>query len=267
MAISSRDDYISAVKQRVIWTKTASITAVGAKQSQTMHLAGNPGGGTLAGSNATVGVLQTQGVAGGGYPLLKTFGGGAKAYLTRVEAWAPVAMNLNIYDVLLKMGTFAYNANVSSLTSVDISSRVPEGTDFRGLELWIEAVTAFTGIPVVTITYLDQDGNAGTTGATTIDSALIIGRMFQMPLASGDNGVKTITGITCGTASGGTFNVLIMRPLFKCRIPAANSQVGPFDLTQTGMPEVWQNSCLCALPEPDSTATSLPSVVLEIANK
>jgi len=262
MAIASRDDYIAAVKQRLTINKTASIAATAFQQTQNLQAAGNPGAGTLAGAGVN-GVIQTDATAG--YPIINAFTGGATGYLTRIEATAPVVMSITIADILWKGGTYPFNA-AQAVTSPSWSSRVPGGTDFTGLELWVEAVTAFTGIPAVTVAYTDQGGAGGTTGAVAATAALGIARQYQLPLASGDNGLQSITNVTCATATVGTFNVLVIRPLFRFRIPVAAYTMN-FDLTQTGMPQVFADSALQALIAPDSTATSTPYVALEIANK
>lgn len=146
-------------------------------------------------------------------------------------------------------------------------ARVPGGTDFKGLELWSEAVTAFTGNQVTTVTYIDQDGNAGaSTGAVGPGAAPIVGRMHNFPLAAGDCGLQGVTGVVGTTATAGTFNILVLRPLAKVRIPAANFLV-KLNLMDLGCPEVFADSALLALPTPDSTATSTPWVALEISNK
>jgi hypothetical protein len=265
MAINSPADYLAAKKQRLIIQKTASITAVANTQFQNFHQAGNPGAGTLAGTSTTTGVVPTDATAG--CPIINAFDGGAKGYLTNLEAWAPVAMNLMIYDCLWKAGAYAFNANTSGQSPTSYASRVPGGTDFTGLELWLEAVTAFTGNLSCAITYTDQDGNTGaSTGTVGTGAALIVGRMFNMPLASGDTGLQGVTGVVGSVASAGTFNVLVLRPLAKVRIPAANF-LQKLNLYDLGCPEVFADSALMALPTPDSTATSTPWVMLEISNK
>ncbi len=263
MAIATRDDYIGSVKQRVIINKTASIAATAFAQTQNLQAVGNPGAGTLAGTSTAAGVVQTDALAG--YPIINAFQGGALGYLTRIEASAPVVMDILIADILWKGGAYPFNA-AQAVTSPSWSTRVPGGTDFTGLELWVEAVTAFTGVPAVTVAYTDQGGAAGTTGSQAAPAALGIARQYQLPLASGDNGLQSITNVTCATATVGTFNVLVVRPLFRFRIPQA-AYVQTYDLTQTGMPQVFADSALQALISPDSTATSTPYVALEVANK
>ena len=219
MAITSLDTYLAATKQfTVVQKKSVSMTSVALMLTDVIAQSGQPGAGTLAGANATTGLVETDATAG--YPVINAFTG-TVGNLTRVSGYNSVPCTMILADVLLKMGTFAYNASASGLTTTSFSSRIPSGTDYKGLELWFIAVTAFTGNPVVTVTYLDQDGNAGTTGAFAPGYAPIVGRGFRMPLAAGDSGIRGITGVTCGTATVGTFNLLIVRPLVQMRIPVA----------------------------------------------
>jgi hypothetical protein len=262
MAITSLDTYLAATKQfPVVQKKSASMTSVALMLTDVIAQSGIPGAGTLAGTDATTGILQTDAIAG--YPTINAFGGSV-GYLTRVSGYNSVAGTIILADVLLKMGTFAYNASTSGLTSASISTRVP-ASSYQGLELWFIAVTAFTGNPVVTVTYLDQDGNAGTTGAFAPGYAPIVGRGFRMPLAAGDSGIRTITGVTCGTATVGTFNLMIVRPLVQMRIPYAGYREDR-DIYGTGCPQIYADSALGLFVIPDSTATGLPEFAFEIAN-
>lgn len=263
MAITSLDTYIASSKQIALQKKTASITAVAQMITSPHAAAGIPGAGTLAAGDTTVGVLQTDSVAG--YPPINTFGGGATGYITRVSGYNSVSGMLMLVDVLMKMGAFAYNAAASGLTSVSISGRVPGGTDYKGLEIWIEAVTAFTGNQSIAVTYLDQDGNAGTTGTISTGVAPIVGRCLKLPLAAGDSGVRTITGVTSTVSTAGTFNVMIVRPLQQMRIPVAGYSEQR-DLYGTGMPIIYDTSALGVFVRPDSTASGLPEWEIEIAN-
>jgi len=162
------------------------------------------------------------------------------------------------------MGTFTFNASVSGLTSADISARVP-ANGYGGLEIWIEAVTAHTGYQTITVTYLDGNGVARTTGAIATATAPKVGQVFRMPLAAAGYGVKTITGVTSAVSTAGTFNILIVRPLAYMRIPfIAYSESR--DLYGTGMPQIYEDSALAVFVRPDSTATGLPEWEIEIAN-
>ncbi len=260
--IITLDGYIGSAKQTIIHNKTATITAVAQMITSVGHLAGSAGTLTLAGTNATTGVLQTDALTG--YPAINAFGGSAAGYLSRIGGYWSVSGRLHLVDVLLKLGTFAFNAAVSGLTTVDISNRVPGGTDYSGCEIWLEQVTAMTGNQTIAVTYLDGAGDAQTTGTIATGVAPIVGRCLRLPLGNG-KGVRSITGVTSTISTVGTFNVLIVRPLHQMRIPFAGYSEQR-DLYGTGMPIVFADSALGIFVQPDSTATALPEWYIEIAN-
>jgi hypothetical protein len=264
MAITTRDGLIAAqaAAQRVRLLKTTSRTSVAAIPFSLFDLAGSPGAGVLAGTSTAAGVVPTDATAG--MPTINAFSGSA-GYLSRVEASSPVACRLAIYDLLFKAGAYTFNADVTLAAQPSYSSRVIGGTDYKGTELWIEAATAFTGNQTVQINYLDQDGNPGDTGVIATGVAPILGRMFRLPLATGDTGVQRIDRVRSSISTVGTFNALVMRKLWEGRIRISNDQIvhGP-DLT--GLPVLFADSALILVVTPDSTATSLPEVVVDVIN-
>ena len=265
MAITSLDGYLAAPKQRVLLQKTASRTAVAAQWFSVFDLAGNPGAGTLAGTSTTTGVVPTDATAG--TPTINAFGGGATGYLSLVDFGSSVACRVAVYDLLWKAGPYAFNANTSGNTPTSFLGRIPGGTaaDTAGkTEIWLEQVTAGTGTQNVAVTYLDEGGVSSTTG-TVATAANIVGRMWQLPLAAGDRGVSGITGVVGTTATAGTFNILVLRPLWsgRCRIANDGDTHG---LDKTGMPVVYADSALFAMIAADGTATGVPGLILEIAN-
>lgn len=262
MSIVSWDGFLAAAKQRIILQKTASRTSVAAVPFSVFDLAGSPGAGTLAGANTANGVVPTDATAG--CAIINAFAG-SKGYLTRFEYAAPVPMRITLHDMLFKAGAYAFNANTTLASQPSYSSRVPNGTDYSGTEIWIEAVTAFTGTPSFQINYLDEGGNAGDTGVVSAGAALTVGRMFRMPLAAGDSGVSQITQVRGTVATVGTFNVLVLRPLAAGRVAVANA--GDVQgLDRTGMIEVFADSALTLQITADSTATSTSEVLIDIAN-
>jgi hypothetical protein len=118
--------------------------------------------------------------------------------------------------------------------------------------------------------YTDQSGNAGATTATMSNTAaanLTIGRMYQLALASGDSGVSKIESVvvTTGGAAAGSFNVLVLRPLWSGRAVAANTG-DVHGLDRTGMPVVFADSALTLYVNADSTSSGLPELAVEIAS-
>lgn len=265
MAITSLDDYITSKKQTQVLYKSATAATLAAVMGYTVFdLAGNPGAGSLAAGNTAAGIVPTDALAG--YPIINAFDGGAKGYLSKVEFSSPVACRLTLYDRLFSAGAYAFNSDITLAAQPSYASRVPGGTDFNCLELWVEAVTAFTGTPSFQINYLDQDGNAGDTGVIAAPAALTIRRCFQLPLASGDSGIQRVDRVRCTVATAGTFNVNVLRPLWSGRVVMANFG-DVHDLLRTGLIEIFADSAIYLLVAADSTTSSTPCIHFEVANK
>lgn len=264
MTIASFDQYIAAPREVLNYTKTASRTAVAASPFSVFDLAGSPGAGTLAIGNTANGVVPTDTTAG--YPTIAAFGGGATGYLTRVEFSNTVASKLALYDCLFSCGAYAFNANTTLASQPSYVSRLPSVGGYSTTEIWVEAVTAFTGIPSVAVTYTNQSGTAGrSTGTVAAPAALIVGRMYRLPLQAGDIGVQSIQTIVGSVATAGTFNVHVMRRLWQGRVRIANDGA-VHDMLSTGAPILYDTSALRCIVTADGTATGNPDISFEIAN-
>lgn len=273
MAIVSLNDFIGSTKQTLSIFKGTTRTTVSNVWFSMFDIAGTPGAGTLAGTSTAAGVVPTDATAG--CPPI-TFSTGT-GYLSAVDFGSTVASRLMLADMLFKAGAFSYAAGTTSLsTQPSYSSRVPGGTDYTGTQIWIEVSTAFaTGNNwKVEVTYTDQDNNAGaTTGAqpaTALAAAgLTIGKMLQLPLASGDSGVRKIesvivtNGATAMTA--GAFNVLVLRPLWQGRIVSVNGG-DSHGMDRTGLPIVYNDSAIISMVNADSTSSGTYEILADIAS-
>lgn len=262
MTISTLDGYIASSKQILCIQRSGARTTQAGLWFQTFDLAGKPGAGTLAGTSTTTGVVPTDATAG--CPPINAFGVGATGYISQVEYGNTVACRMRIYDMLWKGGAYAFNANTSGNTPASYSSRVPN-SDYSQCELWYEQVTAGTGIQSVNVTYNDQDGTSSSTGAFSIGTTGIVGRMHQIPLAAGDSGIQGVTGVTGSTATAGTFNLLVLRPVWTGRVRIANDG-GSHGLDMCAMPEVYDDSALIVAVAADSTSSGVIDIRLTIAN-
>ena len=261
MSISTLDGYIGAAKQVITWNKTTARTTVAAIPFSLFDVAGNPGAGTLSAGNTANGIVPTDATAG--YPAVNSFGG-AIGYLSKVTFASPVACRFAIYDRVFSAGAYSFNSNVTLASQPSYSARLP-GTDYKGLELWLEAVTAFTGNQSIAVTYTDQDGNASaTTGTIATGVAPIIGRMLRLNLAAGDSGIQKVDSVVSSVATVGTFNVHVMRKLWEGRVPVANSG-DTHDMLKTGLPQIYDTSALFVMVTADSTSSSTPTCDMEIA--
>lgn len=264
MAILSSADYLAAQRQRAIITKTATRTAVAATPFSVFDVAGVPGAGALAGTNTASGIVPTDNDVG--YPTLLSFDAGATGNVTRLAFSSNIACRLSLYDRLFVAGAYAYNANVTLSNQPSFASRLPNG-NFRNTELWVEFVTASTGNSAITITYTNQDGVAGRTTSMTLP-AQTVGRCTQLPFATGDIGIQRIESVTCGTATAGTFNVMILRSLLADGVRVRSNNDGDtFDMSKTGLLPIMDSAALYLMVTPDSTNTGLPSLTMEISSK
>lgn len=264
MAISSLDQFIAAASQRLILIKTASRSSVAAIPFSVFDLAGSPGAGVLSGTNTTAGVVPTNATAG--FPAINPFGGGATGYIGGVTFGNAQASRLRVFDLLWKGGAYAFNAAVTLSAQPSYASRVLGGTDFTNTEIWLEAVTAFTGLQSITVTYTNQDGETGRTkGTIATGVAPAVGRMLQLPLQAGDTGVQKIESVTSTVSTAGTFNVLVMRRLWEGRCRLANDG-DVHDLLKTGMPQIFADSALFLQVIADGASTGIPELQLEIVN-
>jgi hypothetical protein len=222
-------------------------------------IAGSPGAGALAIGNTANGLVPTDATAG--YPVIGTFSGG-NGYLSKVEFGSSVACCFDVYDRLFAAGAYAFNADVTLASQPSFSGRIP--TNYCGLQLWVEQVTIGTGIQHVQINYLDQDGNAGDTGDVTLITTTPVGRCAQIPLAAGDSGIQQIVRVRGTTATVGTFNVMVLRPLWFGRVICANGG-DIHDMLKTGLPRIYEDSALYTILYADSTAVGLPDITMQIA--
>jgi hypothetical protein len=264
MAITTVDGLVAGARQKVPWIKTSARTTIANGWFTQFDQAGNPGAGTIAGLSQTNGSLVTDATAG--HSLINAFGGGATGYLGTVEFANTVASRLMLVDVLARYGTYAFNVSTGALSSQpDISGRLP-GSNYAGTQIWYECATAITTNQTVTVTYTDESGNTGaTTGAVAFGLAPTLGRLMPMPLAAGDSGVRKIESVTSTGATVGTFNILIVRPLWTGRVPVANSgDCHSWD--RVGFPTVYDTSALQCWINADSTGGGVPELLFDVIN-
>lgn len=268
MAITTGDGYVGSAKQIIPFTKTAPTTTIAATRFSVFDKAGNPGAGTLALTTATTGVCPTDATAG--YPSINAFAGGAKGYLSRVAFASSVVGRIEVWDRLFGINVSLLALATTTLASqASYASRVPNGTDYRGLRIFLEITAAVSATATtVTVTYTNQDGTTGrTTGATASLSGFTVNRLVELPLQAGDTGVQKIESVVVGgtVATTGSVNVIVLRPLWTGRVPLVNGG-DIHGLDKTGMPEVFADSALYVTCIPDSTSSGVPDLNIEIAS-
>lgn len=262
MSINTLDNYIASAKQQVQFFKSTSRTSIAGAWFSIFDLAGQPGAGTLAGVSAGTGVVPDDTVAG--YPAINAFGGGAQGYLSRSDFGSSVACRIALFDRLFVAGPQAFNAAVGLAGPPSYAARVPN-TDYKGLQIWAETVTAATLNQTWQVTYTNEVGGTSNTPVTGIGAAPTVGRCFQLPLQAGDGGVQAIQAIFGGTGSAGSANIMVLRPLWTGRVRLINDG-DIHDLIKTGLITLFDTSALYVMIAADSTATGVPEMQFEVAN-
>jgi hypothetical protein len=82
---------------------------------------------------------------------------------------------------------------------------------------------------------------------------------------TGDSGLQKIESVVATVATAGTFNLMVLRPLWSGRVTVANGG-DVHDLLRTGLVQIFDTSALYALIAADSTATGIPELAIEVAN-
>ena len=261
MAIRSLDDYIAAVKQRLVYMKTGPRTMIPAQPFSVFDVAGNPCGKLTIGNTAN-GVVPVSGTPG--YPVINTIA--KDAYISRLEFGSSVPGRWYLYDRVFAAGAYPHNAKVTLTSQPSYAARLP-GTNYKGLEVWVEAVSAFGGLEAVVVTYTNQDGTTGhNTDAVTVGAPPTLGQCWKLPLAAGDTGIQRIEGVMAGgIGKVGSFNVMVLRPLGMCRVRVANDG-DVQDMLKTGLPQIYGTSALYMLVANDSTALGLPEFCIEVCD-
>jgi hypothetical protein len=269
MAIVTADGWFAAAKQKVLIRKVASFATVAAQMFSTFDVTGNPGAGSLSIGNTTNGLVPTDATAG--CPTINAFAGGAKGYLAAGQFRGSVAGGAILYDRLFHVGSILLTSLATTTLSAQPSftSRLPNGNDYGNLEILLEInATVSATATTVAVGYTDQDGVTGnTTGASSSLSGFTNRRIIPMPMAAGDEGVQRIDSVTVGgvVATSGSVNVIVARRLAEFDVRIANAaDLQAWDAI--GSPEIFADSALWLVVQPDSTASGVPTLGLDIIN-
>jgi hypothetical protein len=198
-----------------------SITTVAGGFSSLWYAAGLPGAGVTAPTGAggtpddtTAGALPVPALAAG-----------EDMFLAQFQAVSSSALTLILYDRLVHASGINGNlTGAQTLNTVALPSRAP--TNGIGVEAWLEWRTAGGATNQGwSMNYTDDAGNTGQTSVATgnLGTSIIANRMFQLPLAAGDRGVRAVASVTATAASGTTNDIVLvlLKRLAMLTVPAA----------------------------------------------
>lgn len=264
MAITTLDGVIAGMQAPKPITKVGIATAaVGSMRGYTLwYAAGNPGAATAntAGIN---GAAVYDGV--GGIPRTNPVSG--NSYLARLGITATTAGSLWLIDRLWhNSGLVVTSTSAQAIAAAPLPSRDGAGgTTGANVMAAIEwSATGGAGVPIVTLTYTDQDGNAGATGTFTAVASPPVGTFEIFTLAAGDTGVRAPSSfIQSATRTSGTMHLVLFRVLAQIDVTATN--VGnAIDALTSGMPRIYDGSTLQLVWFPSvTTATTFVGQYIE----
>lgn len=183
----------------------------------------------------------------------------ALSYLAQIKATFATAGTIHLYDRVWSCSAMVGNV-ATAQTVVSFPTLTRPDANGVGLEIWIECYTA-TGSTASNVT-VQYTNSAGTSGRNTVSTAHITSmpanRMYQVPLQSGDTGVRSIQSLTLSVSTGtaGSIGVTLMRRLSSISSPVPN--VGQtMDFTQLGLPQIYDNSALNFIHQGATTSSGI----------
>lgn len=272
MAITTFDQYVGSFKQHIQISKSAAVTTVAGQWATKFASAGFPGAAS-APANTTTGVVPTDATTG--FPVIQNFSGSNLGYLSRVEAYSPVNQTLALFDLLFWAGPTTIptsgTTTVTLGTQPSFSGRLPFRSDgttprWEEVEMWVWLSTAGSNhAHTFQMSYRDQDNNTAESSATVSTQNIAVNRILRVPWNAGDYGAQLMNGYLVNgvTSASGAVTAMFVRRLWTGRVEANTHKVFGPDLT--GMPQVFQDSALFLAALPESTSTSTPNVLIEIA--
>lgn len=171
-------------------------------------------------------------VQAGSHPLTDPSTG--NLYLTNVTLSDGLAGQIQLIDVLwYNTGLSVTTTTAQTVTPPTLPARDHNGTNNgAGVQAALYALTALGNAATVantTISYTDQDGNAGNTGTFSAvagwqaPATPVIGTWMPFQLAAGDSGIRNLASITLGTTyTSGTMSLVLYRVLATIPVPVAN---------------------------------------------
>lgn len=203
-------------------------------------VAGFPGAGATPPSG--VGEVATSALAGALSPLVDAQSGHSNRF-AGLKAAGTLIGSLLMYDRLVH--TSGLSGTASGAQTVN-SAAVTRPSTGHGDELWLECYTA-TGSSAanVTATYTNSDGATGrVTPSVAFWQTPVAGQMMQLPLQSGDRGVRSVQTLTISATTGtaGDFGVTLLRKM--AFVPLLLSDVAAEDLPPRSAVRAYDLACI-----------------------
>lgn len=256
MAITTLDGAIAGMQYPREVMKNVTGTMVAGRPHSTFYLAGIPGA-AVAPSPGMAGAALT--TYAGQIPFSNPVSG--NTHLARFQGQATIPGTLLLCDRLWhNSGISVTTTTAQTVNSVTFPARdVAGSTNGDGVLIGLEVSTATgAGAATPSISYTDQSGNAGATGAmiVTYNASSIAGTFYPFGLAAGDTGVRSIQTVTLGVSmTSGAVHLVAYRILARLELTAAHIP-NAIDAITSGFPRLYDNTVPFIIFIPSTTTTS-----------
>lgn len=227
MAISSLDGVIAGMLPPRRFSKAVTPTLVAGRAASLWGLGGNPNAGAFDTTLNGVTLSSTSSQVTGQIPL--TDPGSGNNYLARLQAAATQAGVLMLCDRLWHNGGYTITSTgaQASTTPTWPARDVNGTTSGDGVLLGVEVSTITgAGTPTITVSYTNSTG-AGTSGRSATNviptvATSAVGTFYELGLATGDQGVKSVQSLTLSaTWTSGVINLVAYRVLASLELTGA----------------------------------------------
>ena len=259
MAITTMAGVIAGLQPVVPFTKSGAGTPVVARPFSLWYVGGSPGGAAVPSSGLAGAALSAP--VTGQMPFLNPVSG--NAYLARFSAIAsqtgsnPSGSYILCDRLWQNSGISVTTTGAQTINSVAWPARDNDGsTNGEGVRIGLELSTATgAGASVVSISYTDQGGTAGATGACmpAYAASSAVNSFYTFSLEAGDTGVRSIQSYTSTVSmSSGVVHLVAYRVLARLAMSFSNGEVY-LDAVTGGMPRLYNDSVPFLLYMPGNT--------------
>jgi hypothetical protein len=256
MAITTLDGAIAGMQYPRIFAKAVTGTMVAGRPHSLFYLAGAPGAAVAPTPGLSGAALTTY---AGQIPFSNPVTG--NTYLARFQGQATIAGTLVLADRLWhNSGLVVTTTTAQTITSAAFPARDVAGTiNGNGVRIGLEVTTVTgAGAATPTISYTDEGGTAGSTGAMEVAyaAASIAGTFYPFTLAAGDTGVRSIQTCTLGVSmTSGAVSLVAYRELARLELTSANIP-NAIDSLTSGFPRLFNDTVPFIFFIPSTTITS-----------
>ena len=256
MAITTLDGALAGMQYPREFVKAVTGTMVAGRPHSTFFLAGIPGAAAAPSPGVAGAALTTY---AGQIPFTNPVSG--NSYVARMAGQATIAGQLLLCDRLWhNSGLSVTLTTAQTVNSVAWPARDADGsTNGVGVLVGLEVATNLgAGAPVLSMSYTNQAGTSGKTGAGVVAFAAssIAGTFYPIGLDAGDTGVRSIQTVTLTVSrTSGSHNLVAYRILARLELTSANIP-NAIDCLTSGFARMYDNSVPFIVFVPSTTTTS-----------